>query len=52
MSAGSACGLCGIARREHDRRWVDTVPHRFVPPTAAQVRARMERANSRKQVAQ
>ncbi|MFD5564462.1 hypothetical protein [Kitasatospora griseola] len=35
MSASSnACGLCGITRRQHDIQWVDTVPHRWVPPAA------------------
>lgn len=51
MSAGSRCGLCGVGRREHDRLWVDLVPHAFVPPTSAQISARMKRANSQKQVA-
>lgn len=35
MSAEARCGLCGVGRREHDRLWVDLVPHRFVPPTNA-----------------
>lgn len=49
MSAAStACGLCGISRREHDIRWVSTVPHAWVPPTLAQLLAR---TNSQKQVA-
>ena len=52
MSAAStACGLCGITRRQHDRLWVDTVPHAWVQPTVAQQLARSGRANSRKQVA-
>ncbi|MFE2346423.1 hypothetical protein [Kitasatospora cineracea] len=51
MNAESRCGLCGVGRREHDRLWVDLVPHAFVPPTSAQILARRVRANSRARVA-
>ncbi|WP_161801006.1 hypothetical protein [Kitasatospora griseola] len=50
-TSSTACGLCGITRRQHDIQWVDTVPHRWVPPTVAQALSRTEQVNPRKQAA-
>ncbi|MFE1321659.1 hypothetical protein [Kitasatospora phosalacinea] len=43
-AATNRCGLCGITRRQHDELWVGLVPHRWTPPTVAQILARQQRA--------
>jgi hypothetical protein len=44
----SACGHCGIPRREHYRQWKPPVGwHQWQPPTDEQIKTRMQqrRAN-------